>query len=270
VTVSARFTRSSALLAAVLLVALQPSARAQESSGDSARAAPADSTATLAGRVVSAMTGGPLVNARVVLMKSGYGAFTDSSGAFVVPNVPSGLDTVQVSLIGFAEAQTPLKLQAGATTRATFLLSQTVLKVEELHVVVKGRQVRGKLAQFEEHRKHGQGFYLTPEMIEQRHAQHTSDLLRMVPGVEVSAYTLGHASVRITRSARNCNPPIYVDGVLSPGMEIDDLNRDDIMAMEVYRGAAETPPQYQTGSSQCGAILVWTQQGGVREDSAGG
>lgn len=266
-----RGAAARATLAAALLAALPPALVAQQSSGDSARAAaPADSTATLAGKVVSAMTGGPLANARVVLVESGYGAFTDSAGDFRVPNVPAGLDTVQVSLIGFAEAKAPLLLQAGATTRATFLLSQTVLKVEELHVEVRAPRARGKIAQFEEHRKYGQGFYITPEMIEDRHPQHPSDLLRMVPGVEVSAYQMGGASVRITRSSLNCTPPIFVDGLLSPNLQIDEINRDDIMAVEVYRGPSETPPEYMSASNRCGAIVVWTQSGGTRSGSPGG
>jgi hypothetical protein len=237
--------------------------RAQEKQADSGL--PVDSTATLAGRVVSAMTGGRLANARVVLVKSGYGAFTDSAGAFRIPNVPAGLDTVEVSLLGYASAKAPLVLQKGATTTATFSLSQTVLKVEELHVEVKRAADLGKLSQFEEHANHGLGFYITPQMIEKRHAEHPSDLLRMVPGLEVGPYQMGHANVRVVRATLNCNPPIYVDGILSPSLQIDDLNRDDIMAIEVYRGPSETPAQYEQGRNNCGAVVVWTHEGGTKD-----
>jgi len=106
-------------------------------------------------------------------------------------------------------------------------------------------------------------------MIRDRHPQHPSDLLRMVPGLEVGPYNLGHASVRVVRTNENCAPPIYVDGILSPNLEIDDLSRDDLMAIEVYRGPSETPAQYQQGRNGCGAIVVWTQEGGSRGEDGG-
>jgi hypothetical protein len=251
-----------ALLSLPLLLASALPSRAQDRQERSEL--PVDTTATLTGTVVSAMTGGRLANARVVLVKSGFGAFTDSTGAFRIPRVPAGLDTVEVSLLGYASARAPLLLQKGATTTATFSLSQTVLRVEELHVEVKRAAGMGKLAQFDEHRVHGLGFYITPKMIEQRHAQHPSDLLRMVPGLEVGPYNLGHANVRVVRATLNCNPPIYVDGILSPSLSIDDLNRDDIMAIEVYRGPSETPAEYEQGRNNCGAVVVWTHEGGTQ------
>lgn len=251
-----------ALLSLLLLLAWGLPLRAQDKQEMSEL--PVDSTATLTGTVVSAMTGGRLANARVVLVKSGFGAFTDSTGAFRIPRVPAGLDTVEVSLLGYASAKAPLLLQKGATTSATFSLSQTVLKVEELHVEVKRAADMGKLAQFDEHRLHGLGFYITPKMIERRHAQHPSDLLRMVPGLEVGPYQFGHANVRVVRATLNCSPPIYVDGILSPSLQIDDLNRDDIMAIEVYRGPSETPAEYEQGRNNCGAVVVWTHEGGTQ------
>lgn len=259
-------------IAALLLAFSTLSARAQDSTAEQQAAAdlPVDSTATLTGTVVSAMTGGRLVNARVVLVKSGYGAFTDSAGGFRIPRVPAGLDTVEVSLIGYASAKAPLILKAGATTTATFSLSQTVLRVEELHVQVRAAAAMGKLATFEDHKANGMGYYITPKMIEQRHAQHPSDLLRMVPGLEVGPYNLGHANVRVVRATLNCTPPIYVDGILNPSLQIDDLNRDDIMAIEVYRGPSETPPEYEQGRNSCGAIVVWTQEGGSGDGQQGG
>lgn len=263
--------RPATLFAALLILLTATASSLQAQQGRSGAAdSVTDSTATLMGKVMSALTGGPLPNARVVLVQSGYGAFTDSTGAFRVPNVPAGLDTVQVSLIGFAKAQTPLRLKAGTTTTATFLLSQTVLRVEEIHVEVKRKPGLGKLSRFEEHKAEGLGFYITPQMIEKRHPQHSSDLLRMVPGLTVGPYNMGQAPYRISRSAMNCTPPLFLDGVLNRGMVIDDIDRDDIMAIEVYRGPSETPPQYETGANDCGALVVWTQSGGVSDSTSGG
>lgn len=246
-------------LALCLLALLPPSLGAQE---ETEPAAAGDSVATLTGQVVSAMTGGPLESARVVLTSSGRGAFTDAEGRFTIADVPAGPDTVQVGLIGFAEEEVPLELRAGHVTRVTLLLSETVLRVEDITVEVQGRRELGKLSGFWDRQRNGMGHYITPDEIEERNAQHTTDYLRGVPGVSVGAYRFGRADVRITRARLDCTPVYYVDGVLNRGIHPDDLNRDDVIAIEVYRGASETPMQYSFTGAACGTILIWTREGG--------
>lgn len=221
-----------------------------------------DSTAVLTGKVVSAMTGGPLESAQVVLKQADRGTLTDSAGRFNFPRVPAGMDTVRVSLIGFADNEVPLRLKPGHTTTVTLLLSETVLKVEDITVEVERRRT-GKLAGFEKRRQRGHGHFITPEEIEEKQARHPSDLLRGVPGVSVGSYNLGKAPVRVTRQpVGNCDVTYWVDGVVRQDFHIDDLNRDDIMAMEIYRGSSETPPQFLFNNRGCGTIVIWTQEGG--------
>jgi hypothetical protein len=60
-----------------------------------------------------------------------------------------------------------------------------------------------------------------------------------------------------------CQPMVWLDGQRAPGVEIDDLRKDDIQAIELYRGASVTPPQFATsGVTQCGAVVVWTRRKG--------
>lgn len=228
-----------------------------------------DSTATLTGQVVSAMTGGPLDDVRVVLKNSGLGAFTDSTGAFTIRDAPPGRDTVQVSLIGFAEEQVPLSLKPGHVTRVTLMLSQTVLRVEDITVEVKRRDEIGKLSGFWRRQNRGLGAFVTPEEIERRDPQHASALLRGIAGVRVGAYRFGRAPVEISRSRTNCDPTYYVDGTINQSFHIDDMNRDDILAIEVYRGPAEVPPRFSFRGGGCGAIVIWTREGRNRRTGGG-
>lgn len=249
------------LLAAALLVAAGASDAAAQRA-DSA-------TATLSGRVVSAMTGGPLENARVVLKNAGRGAVTDSTGHFAIRDAPAGRDTVQVSLIGFTQKQVPLTLKPGHTTDVTLLLSETVLKVEDISVEVESSGLPEKLtnAGFDRRMKVRHGHFITPEEIEERNPRQPSDLLRTVPGVSVGAYQFGEAPVRITRGPvgkQGCEPVYWVDGQVLQGYNLDRLNPDDILAMEIYRGPAETPQRFKFQTLGCGVIVVWTQQGGTR------
>lgn len=229
-----------------------------------------DSTATLTGRVVSAMTGGPLKDVRVTLENSGFGTFTDSAGQFTIPDAPAGRDTVGVSLIGFAEEKVPLELAAGRVTRVTLMLSESVLRVEDITVEVPRRPEMGKLSGFYERRQRGVGAYISPEEIDERKAQHPSDLLRTVPGVSVGPSRLGRAEVRITRARLNCHPTYYIDGLALKSFRMDELNQDDLLAIEVYRGPSETPPQFRPRGNSCGTIVVWTREGRERRAGSSG
>lgn len=248
------------VLGAVLALATAAPLGAQEAEAE------ADSVATLVGQVVSAMTGGPLPSAKVVLKNAGRGAVTDTTGEFAIPDVPAGNDTVRVSLIGFASEQVPLRLKPGHTTRVTLMLSETVLKVEDITVEVTGGRSSTKLenAGFYRRQKRGLGHYITPEEIEQRHPQEPADLLRNVPGVQVGARTLGRTKVRITRNpvGMDCGPVYWVDGAMFQDYHIDELNRSDIMAIEVYRGPSETPARFKFRGQGCGTIVIWTKEGG--------
>lgn len=259
--------RLSGRLAAAAAVAL---ALAASPGAPASAQAPDSTTATLTGRVVSAMSGGPLGDARVLLKTSGHGAFTDSTGHFTIRDAPAGRDTLQVSLIGFAEEQVPLTLKPGHTTRVTLMLSQTVLRVEDISVEVQSpRREMGKLSGFWDRQERGLGHFITPEEIEESDPQHGSDLLRMVPGVRVGPYRFGRAPVTFSRARQGCQPTYYLDGVLRQSMHIDDLNRDDLLAIEVYNGPAETPPQYKFGGRNCGTIVIWTREGRDRRTRAG-
>lgn len=229
-----------------------------------AQAVPPDSASTLTGTVVSAVTGAPLPNAQVVHVSSRLGAITDSVGGFRIAGLPPGLDTVQVSMIGYAEAATPLRLAPGVTTRAVFMLAETVLRVAELHVEIERSPLRNPLAEFERRRGRGSGYFITHEMIEKQSPEHPSDLLRSVPGLTVGPWEPGgRTSIQIVRANQYCRPTMYLNGMHWPGHHIDELDRNAILGIEVYRGPAEMPPRFQFGGrASCGVLVVWTRQGG--------
>ncbi len=262
-------TLASGLATALLVLALpaRSALQAQQKSSP-------DSVATLIGKVVSAMTGGPLPGARVVMARSGFGAISDTAGNFIIQGIPAGfVDTVQVSRIGYAEQGVPLKLQPGATTHAVFMLSETVLEVSDLHVDIKASPLRDPLVDFRRDRRTGAGYFVTPKMIEQQNPTNTPDILRRVPGVTVAAEVNGKSEVHVVHSNLNCYPTLYLDGILWPRHYLDELPARSILAMEVYRGTSEIPPRYMGyGRPDCGVIVVWMKQGRMPDslDAGGG
>lgn len=266
--------RRGAILAVVLLLgALLPAAiRAQEEeprervpAGDTLPTA-ADSLrlGTFVGQVVSATTGKPLEGAVVTLVRSGYGAITDSAGNFRVPRAPAGSDTVEVRYIGFEESQVPLLIRPNRTTRVVLLLSPTVVRIADLEVEIERERIPGKMQGFEERKRRGFGFFFAPEDIEKRQPlRRPSDLLREVPGLRVERERFGQAPVYVSRRGRACEPPVYLDGVYMAGMRPDDLAPEELGAVEVYKGPSETPPEFMRLGEQCGAIVIWTPVGGA-------
>jgi len=211
------------------------------------------------------MTGGPLHDAQVSLLGAGVGTYTDSAGHFVLPNVPAGPDTLHVRLIGFAEQSVPISLTPGRLTTATLMLSQTVLKVEDIHVSVRRMLPIDKLSGFENRRRSRQGVFVTPEEVDKKRefASKSADLLRGLPGLSVGQSQVGHTSIRVPRGQRWCTPFIWVNHQPMPNLHIDDLSPEDVLAMEIYRSGSETPPQfvYRGFSGQCATIVVWTRDG---------
>lgn len=244
----------AALLLLFLLASVPQVALAQQGEAP-------DSVATLAGKVVSAMTGGPLEDVRVMLKRSQRGAFTDEEGRFRIDDVPAGRDTVEVQLIGFATESAPLTLEAGHTTRAVFSLSKTVLQIEDIEVTVKQERVSGRLTGFRERQQLGHGAFVGPEDIDESSAVHSSDLLRMVPGVTVGADRVGRTSIRINRYQRMCRPYVFLDGMPMGEYHIDNLRPNDVLAIEVYRGPSETPARFKKRGGQCGTMVIWTREG---------
>ena len=222
-----------------------------------------DSLSSLQGQVLSRSRAEPVERAFVLLLVNGTGAMTDHEGRFVIQDVRPILDTVQIQYFGFTPAETTIQLEPGRVTNAVFLLSQSVLEVAELKVEIR-RTMSGKMRGFEERRRKGFGYFITPEQIEHRQPQRSTDMLRGVPGVTVGAsQALGPTDVYFNRgSSGKCEPKLYLDGQPMSQMAFDDITAGDLMAIEIYKGASEMPAQWATGA--CGLLVVWTKDGSTR------
>ena len=112
-----------------------------------------------------------------------------------------------------------------------------------------------------------------------RHPEHNLvHTLARVPGVEIDKDRRGREIVTFTRGRMvgtlkraqlgqrdNCFPQIYLDGSLMRYAPPNDVQLDDIIspsqieAIELYRSAAELPPQYNGSNAACGVILIWSR-----------
>lgn len=227
------------------------------------RTSDVDTTANFTGKVASSMTGKPISGARVSIPDIQYGAITDEEGNFTIRELPPGLYDVRVHYLGFSTNQRPIRLRPGRVTNATFLLERDVLEVADLTVEVKQTNRVDPMADFKQRMERGFGDFITREEIEKRSPQHTSDLLRTVPGVNVGPVRYGRARVTMRRAGRECQPVVFLDGVMTRNYTVDNLEPQAIEGIEVYRRGSETPPQFEVSSSGCGVLVIHTRVGGT-------
>ncbi|HEX2188334.1 MAG TPA: carboxypeptidase regulatory-like domain-containing protein, partial [Longimicrobiaceae bacterium] len=208
--------------------------------------------------------------------------------AVTVAHPQHGTRAAQVEVEGGA-ADVELRLGEGSGLVAMVTVPYTLdpLRVE-------GRAERRSLASagFYERREAGFGYFLTEEQFSR--AAPLSSALRRVPGLRVNRYyppagpgAMGSRppqemrvgsgrsapiSLRTTQQEGDqsavssmCFLPIIVDGVLAvaggmeAGHDIDRISMTDVVAIEVYRTAAEIPAQFAGYDRGCGVVLIWTQ-----------
>jgi hypothetical protein len=281
----ARLAALAALAAIVIPLATQP-ALTQDSTG----------SPTLMVIVTDEMTQEPIVGAQVGLKKSRMGALTDSLGIVRLTGLPAGRDTLVVRFVGYSPLSTIIELQPGVTTEAQFALRKEVAELPT--VTVRGRNRPSPGPGFENRQRMGFGHFVTREDIERYSPTQSSDILRQVPGVHLVPIRGGGYQVRFTRSTSRCRVQYYIDNLPVsteelidaaidrrnlidaasgaanaqqrsrarklnrdiPSFHIDQLNPEDIEAIEVYRGASEIPVEYNRTGSLCGVILIWMRK----------
>ena len=86
------------------------------------------------GFIKDAETGEPLFGANVMLTGTSMGAATGMDGKYVIPNVPAGAYTIQVTYIGYIEQKVEIKVKEGITVKQDFRLKAVGVKGETVIV----------------------------------------------------------------------------------------------------------------------------------------
>jgi outer membrane receptor for ferrienterochelin and colicin len=111
----------------------------------------------------------------------------------------------------------------------------------------------------------GIGFYIHPEQLRESRSAHLSDFLARIPGVR-RALVDGETSRIDLRGGRSvyltCDTQYFLDGASVPAGAaiLDNLAPHNVAGIEVYRGASETPIQFDYGRASCGAVVIWTRR----------
>lgn len=248
-------------------------------------------SARLAGQtlVTGTITGNgrPVANASVVVDQSDVQAHSDHSGSYRLTVPRSGVVRITVRAVGFYPASRRMLLVAGDTTQSDFSLDPAAQLLDSITVRGTATMATGKMAAFEERRAAGLGRFYTRAMLASREHSTLADVLRMTSGLQLVrrpsvcgggfVVATGRSGVIQWRDWMSCGGgfpmqaacyfAVFLDGVRFwvPGSkEPPDINQFTVQGLEgveVYRGPAESPIQYQMTGSDCGVVLLWTREG---------
>jgi outer membrane receptor protein involved in Fe transport len=229
-------------------------------------------TGAVTGMVVDAQSGRPLLDAQVSIPGTGRGALSNSSGRYLILNVPAGQHTVRVDLLGFSGAEQTVTVPADQTVTADFNLSQDAIQLEEIVVTGLGQETeRRQLSTSVD--------VISAEEIALAPVTSVDQLLQgRVAGATVNAQSAqaGTASLinfRGTSSVFSSQTPVvYVDGVrvdnsmataMGTGGEqssaLADLLTSDIERIEVTKGGAAST--LYGSDAATGVIQIFTKRG---------
>jgi hypothetical protein len=236
--------------------------------------------AVLAGTVRADSTGAPIAGVEIVVEGTAFRATTGPNGRYVIGGLTPGNRTVLFRSVGYHPVRTPVLLVQADTTFANALMvpGEVILPPIEVRATPdapRGMGVEG----LAERKRLGMGrFYEAEELRKSEHLG-LNDLLRRKGGVLIESrryegsniWVAFHPHRRDAFGVPNCIMQIYLNGTPVgrgglaglPGTRPEDLRLFDISsleAVEVYRSAAQVPPEYGGATGGCGVILLWSRQ----------
>lgn len=236
-----------------------------------------DHLARLAGVVVRADNDSALADVEVRLDPTTRVTRTSPDGNFVFDSLPAGLYTISFRRVGFAQDSYSFILREDHNELLRVRLRTLTPTLAEVNVRASSMPL--ELRAFEKRRADGIGRFIGPEDLRAFAGRAVSSLVQQkIPGFQVVRITRGSlsggsaiASRRFrSASARRpeealCFAQVFLNGLrmTRPGggepFDVDGLRVEEVLAMEFYRGAAETPTEFNGPMAACGTVVIWTK-----------
>jgi hypothetical protein len=229
-------------------------------------------TQTIRGVAVEDESRAPIVGAFVELLAAEDGriaaAHTDSTGRFVLTPRRTGAFTLRVTHLAYATIESAaLEINPGEAVSIELRMATRAIPLEPLVVTSRGDP---RLRGFHERmRRPGFGRFVTREDIELRPGLRATELLRGMPGVQLTPVNVGSGNIITMRGGATgrCMPTIYIDGALAhqfPEATIDAFLMSGMLeGIEVYTGVT-APASLYPRSGGCGVVAFWTRTDGGR------
>lgn len=251
----------------------------------SAASLSAQATTPWRGRVVHDRTGEPLPSAQVGVPALRVAATTDSSGRFVLDLLTAGTHQLVVHLIGFEPLTTEIRTSDPADEEHVLRLVAAPTALSRVDVVT--AKVDRRLTLFETHRtSNSGGSFLAAEQLLRERGRPLADVLQTVGGADIVRGRSGAAYLATRRgydsfmnmpkarpadrargaSSGLCYAAVVVNNVFvyrgdddEEMFDVNSLPPDDIIAIEVYKGGARMPLEYNAPRKTCGLLVIYTK-----------
>lgn len=232
------------------------------------------------GTVKDQTTGRPIVAASVFLVghrnKDLEHVLTDSVGAFLFETDDPGPYNLRLQALGYKLTTAgPVEVTYGELVEVALDMAADAVPLQPLTVTARSHPPNRYLTEagFYERKKAGQGVYMTREEIMRRGPEEFSDLMRTTAGMSVQPTGVGgrRGWSTTSRSMNRCQPTLILDGVPTmvggqPPLRVRDQPLDDVVlpndiqGLELYKGPATVPPEFNMHNAGCGVLVVWTRR----------
>lgn len=228
---------------------------------------PIDRWPTLTGRVLAADLQ-PIAGATVNIDGVDSAAVTDSTGRFIMAQVPPGSRMLSAEAGGFVSATQQVDVLYTDTPEVIVPLQRglTIAGLEGF-AVTERRVIRRDREEFELRRREGLATYV--DTVQIREAGSLRAALEAVPGLEIETPSgeTDPAKFAILGRGRSlgvtsCQATLLLDGFPATLEELHSVAVDQLAAVEIYRSASFAPARFaELAESDCVMLLFWTQFG---------
>ena len=204
----------------------------------------AGTTGKIAGRILDAETGQPLIGANVVIMGTQMGASTDLDGYYTILNVKPGIYTIEISYMGYQSVRVEnVKVSVDLTTKVDRSLTMSVAAGEAIVFIAERPMVTKDLT--------ATTASVDAQAIETLPVTELAEVLELQAG-----YVNGHV-----RGGRAGEVAYWIDGIpvtdVFNGSTIVDVHKDMVQEMQVVSGAFNA----EYGRAMSGIVNIVTKTG---------
>jgi hypothetical protein len=223
----------------------------------------APGTARIEGRVID--TTDARIDNAIVEVLGVSGMATDANGVYRFNSLPAGAYIFRVRRLGYNQQMKTVLLSAGEVLRLDIELIPAVPQLEGVTTTAKGtgRPAIDDPTGFEWRRRMGNGMrFITEEEIAHRAPIQLSDMGIHTGSVGTSAGYPIPPKPRVKGTASNqcLAKQVFLNGThVEDQFDLNSVPPSSIKGIEIYRGATDTPPMFQSFGTTCGTILVWTK-----------
>jgi hypothetical protein len=216
----------------------------------------------------------PLGRASVFVVGTALAAITDAAGRYAIDSVPEGsyhiaIESATLDTMGLTPNPRPAVVRAGAVDTVNLFVPSLTTLLDAMCPA--SRAAGGESILVGSVHNAGTRAPIDSATVTLMHAYRVTDILQHAKGIQlVYPDSGGPPIVQMGRSRFSdlihtglCPVEFFVDGVPFDMQNSPDihLHPGDIEAIEVYDGASTIPPQYQSGSAACGAVVIWLKHG---------